>query len=136
MTLLSINCAGTGLYVNNAAYCGYSTITTLNDYMHVPFMHKDESTGIYYYFMRTANTNGKPDSHTSYNNDAFYFISGSYITSNCIFMGVLNYPQNDPRIVVQTSPLNVNNYGFYNNSIFQLKIFQNEDSVIYLENLK
>lgn len=129
-----MNCAGYGLYTKNEAYCGYSTITTLNSYMHVPFMHKDESTGIYYYFMRTANTNGKPDSHEKYNNDEFYFVPGTYITSNCIFMGILNPTQNNPRIVACVSPLNVNNYGFYNNSIFQLKIFQNEDSVIYLEN--
>lgn len=136
MTLLSMNCAGFGLYDTNAAYCGYSTSTTLNSYMHVPFMHKDESTGIYYYYIRTANTNGKPDSHELYNNDEFYFVPGSFITSNCIFMGILNPTQNNPRIVVSTSPLNVNNYGFYNNSIFQLKVFQNENDVIYLENLK
>lgn len=134
MTLLSMNCAGYGLYNENAAYCGYRTNTALNDYMHIPFMHKDDSTGIYYYFMRTANTNGKPDSHESYANDDFYFVPGSFITSNCIFMGILNPKVNNPRIVVSTSPLNVNNYGFYNNSFLQLKIFQNENDVFYLEN--
>ena len=134
MTLLSMNCAGFGLYDNNPSYCGYSSNTGVFTYMHVPFMHKDESTGIYYYYMRTANTNGKPDSREKYNNDEFYFVPGSFITSNCIFMGILNPTVNNPRIVVSTSPLNVNNYGFYNNSIFQLKVFQNENSVIYLEN--
>ena len=136
MTLLSINCAGYGLYVNTPSYCGYTAVTTLNSYIHVPFMHKDDTTGIYYYFMRTANTNGIPDSHQQYNNDAFYFVSGSFITSNCIFMGILNPTVNDPQVVAGISPLNVNNYGFFNNSLFQLKVFENEDSVIYLENLK